>query len=698
MERSSEKLESFSLETIKSWQLEYNDSKVELPPLQRGFVWKPHQIESLWDSILRGFPIGSFLMSKSEDEKFFLLDGQQRATAITLGYFNPWELSDEAITVENNFWSLKYLLVVWIDLDPKEKTNTQKFVLRVVTKSHPWGYKLRNNTDPLGIPERRKALQNLQTNPQNEKSGYFNFDSKNIFPYDANLPVPLSFLIKAVNTNKSNWKNELVDICKQYNLELVKTKSSIIDDSNYVKHLEQSINSVDFNEDIIKAISELNEIKIPGIIVKKSILNDENEDENAENPTLFVRLNSSGTKIEGEELIYSIYKASFPEAKGLVEGIGKNFMPPSMVISIASRLALSELNNNYPVKFKPNDFIKKIKEPKFKETLRELIGNKDKSPIRSLFNESFKILESFETPPVLIKNLINKSPDLLLLLIQWLKVHPSQKREDKKILSVMTALSFFGKKNETFVKNIWQNAFKEDFWSKENLGIKFIINSEILMPHLIPPSLLRYFLVNEIEKKDLKEWLHLEPIMESEIGSKFKIEFIGKEENEIEEIIKENWSIFFVKLFYCTPLLFFAQRDYLNESFKDFNQIENLEDTSSPWDIDHIYPTSWIYSKRNINQNTRHLSNSIGNKRILSLGINRSESDHHSPSERLELEKAKKDSFVKENDWEYWKEIRGVIKENDPLIKIHLFAILNRLCNIYEEWYNILDVGATFGI
>lgn len=186
--------------------------------------------------------------------------------------------------------------------------------------------------------------------------------------------------------------------------------------------------------------------------------------------------------------------------------------------------------------------------------------------------------------------------------------------------------------------------------------------------------------------------------MESEIGSKFKIEFIGKEENEIEEIIKENWSIFFVKLFYCTPLLFFAQRDYLNESFKDFNQIENLEDTSSPWDIDHIYPTSWIYSKRNINQNTRHLSNSIGNKRILSLGINRSESDHHSPSERLELEKAKKDSFVKENDWEYWKEIRGVIKENDPLIKIHLFAILNRLCNIYEEWYNILDVGATFGI
>ena len=70
---------SFNLSEISKWQLDFDNSKVELPPLQRSFVWKASQIESLWDSILRGFPIGSFLMSKSEDEKLFLLDGQQRA-------------------------------------------------------------------------------------------------------------------------------------------------------------------------------------------------------------------------------------------------------------------------------------------------------------------------------------------------------------------------------------------------------------------------------------------------------------------------------------------------------------------------------------------------------------------------------------------------------------------------------------------
>jgi uncharacterized protein with ParB-like and HNH nuclease domain len=34
--------------------------KVALPMIQRGFVWKPNQIIELWDTLLRGMPIGSF--------------------------------------------------------------------------------------------------------------------------------------------------------------------------------------------------------------------------------------------------------------------------------------------------------------------------------------------------------------------------------------------------------------------------------------------------------------------------------------------------------------------------------------------------------------------------------------------------------------------------------------------------------------
>src|SRR5712691_8579276 len=36
---------------------------VQLPPIQRGAVWKVAQVERLWDSLLRGFPIGSFVLA-----------------------------------------------------------------------------------------------------------------------------------------------------------------------------------------------------------------------------------------------------------------------------------------------------------------------------------------------------------------------------------------------------------------------------------------------------------------------------------------------------------------------------------------------------------------------------------------------------------------------------------------------------------
>ncbi len=67
---------AYSLKEIANWAGE--NSKIKLPNVQRDFVWKPSQIEDLWDSILRGYPIGSFVLSKSEkSNKLELLDGQQ---------------------------------------------------------------------------------------------------------------------------------------------------------------------------------------------------------------------------------------------------------------------------------------------------------------------------------------------------------------------------------------------------------------------------------------------------------------------------------------------------------------------------------------------------------------------------------------------------------------------------------------------
>ena len=83
-----------------------------LPNIQRAFVWKEEQIERLYDSILREYPIGTLLIWKTKDSikrrkfidvykhsikltdfyhteddevKMLVLDGQQRLQSLFIG-------------------------------------------------------------------------------------------------------------------------------------------------------------------------------------------------------------------------------------------------------------------------------------------------------------------------------------------------------------------------------------------------------------------------------------------------------------------------------------------------------------------------------------------------------------------------------------------------------------------------------------
>lgn len=81
-----------------------DSSKIQIPPFQRSFVWRPSDIRYLLDSIYRGYPIGSFIFWKTTRklphtrnigninferkevtpgaEISYVLDGQQRITSL----------------------------------------------------------------------------------------------------------------------------------------------------------------------------------------------------------------------------------------------------------------------------------------------------------------------------------------------------------------------------------------------------------------------------------------------------------------------------------------------------------------------------------------------------------------------------------------------------------------------------------------
>lgn len=45
-------------------------------------MWSPEKKQLLLDSIIKGFPIGTFILKKENDGSFEVLDGQQRIDAI----------------------------------------------------------------------------------------------------------------------------------------------------------------------------------------------------------------------------------------------------------------------------------------------------------------------------------------------------------------------------------------------------------------------------------------------------------------------------------------------------------------------------------------------------------------------------------------------------------------------------------------
>jgi hypothetical protein len=106
--------------TIRETLEKIQKNEFLLPAIQREFVWKPEDIEKLFDSLMNGYPIGSFLFWEVKDTKQYkfykfigeynqresnhnqkislidkkeiiaILDGQQRLTALYLGLLGTY--------------------------------------------------------------------------------------------------------------------------------------------------------------------------------------------------------------------------------------------------------------------------------------------------------------------------------------------------------------------------------------------------------------------------------------------------------------------------------------------------------------------------------------------------------------------------------------------------------------------------------
>ena len=540
------------------------DSYYSIPPVQRGLVWNPTRCEVLWDSILRGIPIGAIcLRPANKGDSWEIFDGQQRTNAAAMGYA-AWPANcNEPI--------------LWIDLAPA-KTQDRKFVFRVTTPAHPWGYHLSSDEkkdNRLETWEQREAVGKISGWKNEGKRGARPF-TRELWPNEARLPVPFSILRKFVENSDSHGFRDFVSHCRE--------KHS---GQNWTRFISEGDFSapVEWNTivDAIKKLSEYTVVAINGSAV-----------DDADLGLYFKRMNKQGMEPDDKEIRYSMLKAKIPGLKQL-DDIAKPRTRPSRLADLAVRFWLSRKNN---WKWIPTIGLKDI---------ATIANDKDcfaafvKDEFSSLLNELDDELTKPEKPSFLLRwhlcELYDRGDSLILYFLREL----AQQESPGLFVPLATTVLWFGVNIQNCAESLWNTSCVQE-------GLFHAIRQE--------------WLVRWFTKDEIREWARrlkssLEEVEWGNGDKVFKDPFVGQALNCIWDGFDGGVG--------CSFLLFVC-RAFMNKYFTDYsaNAVEWL-DQNRPWDYDHILPQDWV-SKKRVSGYTylvQKFLRSIGNSAPLPFSLNR---------------------------------------------------------------------------
>ena len=671
-------IKSLSLEHIASWFIEdipteKNKIDAGIPILQRNWVWSAEKITTFWDSLSKGIPVGSIILSEkvseirrgrmadeikksnTEDITHEIIDGQQRTTAIATAFADPW----------NGNFKGNPPAMLWVSWD---KENDFKFHL--TTKQHPWGFD--NNNNRLNPNNRKNAIDILFK----DKDKY---TQARAYPY---------YLIKE--------KIIAFPVCKVIQNEDILFLNE--DKLKYIKELYIDINE-DHIEEKYKIIREkfipiLHEYKLPAIITKL-------EKDHVE--LTFTRLNTQGEVLDGEELRYSIIKAKWNYAEDFINSIEENskLFPASRTIITYARLVESWENNsqnkiplyrdniNEFKKYFDVDLFKKNKEKGIQlfKDFNELIRYKD------LHKNSYKL----SAPLINILGNGNKNRDIVFIFLYWLsKITKSLNEEQEKTaLGALTLMSWFSDNPSKIIPALWKriNEKSEDellnFWENEFKDIAF--NKQAKELHIYPAmnmERLKKFIDENFNENNFKNFY-----LKNDMSMLYKMagDRDGADKifwwQTINKIIRSNMS---------TPYLaYYFQRHYMNDVFSEYDPSlpTKQNDIQKPWDIDHIIPQNKI--GRNSNCLYKFWIHSVGNYCAMDYASNRSKSDNNLTKEDLKIYEKLQAENNEEKIMEYFLEYLDKKECNTYEIKDHPFIIpiVERLLLMYNNWYSSLNIS-----
>ncbi len=244
--------------------------RIYLPDIQRKFIWNEENIYMLFDSLLRDYPINTFLFWKIEKETFLLKSELKRIKFVLNSNSNN--------ELDTSFLSQEYYYLV---IDGQQRLTSLYLALK----------------------------GNYKNSKDEEMDLYFNIDSgkeDNIEDMKYEFQFYSNSKIQKIGNVKRNW------------LRIKDIFSSLDSEGSFMKEKFCERNNIIINDDQITLINRLVDI-----IVNKKLITyyEETTQEYDKVLDIFIRANSGGIKLNYSDLLFSHIKLKWFEARDIFQDL-----------------------------------------------------------------------------------------------------------------------------------------------------------------------------------------------------------------------------------------------------------------------------------------------------------------------------------------------------------------------------------------
>lgn len=629
----------------------------DIPPVQRGLVWNAVRCEILWDSILRGIPIGTISV-RPQGDHWEIFDGQQRTNAISLGYES---------------WATTSKPLLWIDLDVddaiRQKIANRRFVFRVTTVAHPWGYHLGLSEEKdtcLTTSEQKWAVAQISGLWGDEGNSGARPKPNELWPVeDVGCPVPFSVVREFVEWSHSSGRLSLGDFTCWCSRHYAKANWFRVNASEKLKTV-----NCDHWYELIEAIRKLSNYVVVALNARTVAEEDVG--------LYFKRMNKGGIEPDSEEIVYSQLKAKIGSLKCLDDvSIGRT--KPSRLANLAIRIWSSRLDGwKWRASVTESDIV----------TIK---GNPDDfgSFVKGEFASALKEMDSLLTHPLggllswhIVKLYGFVGGDLAMYFIREILCQ----RAESCTPAIATWLLWFSLDAGTAVREMWKS--KNPF---DGLCGAFSRRSLLRMP----------------QEYEIDAWFKDMAVRVSDLSDGHSWELLHKmfwEDAYAAPMIRRVWNGFHGEM--GCELLLFACRRFVKRMFNGYDAASpEWREQNRPWDYDHILPQAWVNGGRRVSP-CSYLVNrflwSIGNSAPLPFSLNRGKNDS-APGRYPDGTQRSADELLVSIDevanFSYghfcgsstkgWKRIDRCLIDSKTFVRI----TLDRCRRLVHEWYSSVGMG-----